>query len=397
MVLQGSVRRAANRLRVSVQLSDARQGVELWSHTYDQDASDAFAVQDSITQATVRALALQLGAGVLASTRGGRTENPDAHDLYLRGQTIALKGTESALRQAMVLYRKALAIDPAYAQADAALAFVYMSLADSFMPANVASDSSRAAARRALARDSLSADARALIAFASMSLDWDFTQGESELRAAVAHDPGSVQSQILFSVYLCLAGKEGEGRIAAMAAMAVDPLHPVASWSNEQCLYFARQYDQVIAEHSATVSQWPDPRFMYWDSYLGAAYREKGRYAEALAEYARAQQAAGEKPLYGYAVTLARAGRTAEARGMLQQLLAYGRTHYVNPIQVAIVYASLGDRDQAFEWLDRTMVDRTGWLWGLGRFSELDGLQQDPRLKRLIARIGMPASGAVAR
>ena len=200
MVLQGSVRRAANRLRVSVQLSDARQGVELWSHTYDQDASDAFAVQDSITQATVRALALQLGAGVLASTRGGRTENPDAHDLYLRGQTIALQGTESALRQAMVLYRKALAIDPAYAQADAALAFVYMSLADSFMPANVASDSSRAAARRALARDSLSADARALIAFASMSLDWDFTQGESELRAAVAHDPGSVQSQILFSV-----------------------------------------------------------------------------------------------------------------------------------------------------------------------------------------------------
>jgi len=397
VVLQGSVRRAADRLRVSVQLTDAKAGVELWSHTYDEDARDVFAVQDSITQATVRQLALSLGAGDLASTRMGRTANVEAHDLYLRAQTIALQGTESALRQALVLYRKALTIDPTYAQADAAMAYVYESLADSFMPANVAYDSSRTAARRALARDSLLPDARGLAAFASMALEWDFENGERELRAAVARDPKSVHLQILFSVYLCLAGREGEGRTAAMLAMAGDPLNPVASWSKEQCLYFSRKYDQLIAEHAATSAQWPDARFMYWESYLAAAYREKGLYPEALAEYERAQQGAGDKPLFGYAVTLARAGRTADARAMLERLLAYGRTHYVNPIQVALIYASLGENDQAFAWFDRTLTDRTGWLWALARFPELDKLRKDSRYDRLIKRIGLPASVTAAR
>ena len=189
------------------------------------------------------------------------------------------------------------------------------------------------------------------------------------------------------------AGRTAEGRAAAETAVALDPLNPIGSWSREQCLYFGRQYDQLIAEHARTVSAWPDPRFFYWDSYLAAAYREKGQYAEALAEYERAQQAAGDVPLYGYAVTLARAGRTAEAKAALERLLAYGRDHYVNPITAAAVYAALGDRDRAFEWLDRTVADRTGWLWGTATWPEFDSLQKDPRMGRLIERMALPATG----
>jgi len=155
--------------------------------------------------------------------------------------------------------------------------------------------------------------------------------------------------------------------------------------------------DQLIAEHAKTVVGWPDARFLYWDSFLGASYREKGRFAEALAEYERAQQAAGDMPLFGYAVTLARAGKTADARAMLARLQAYGRDHYVNPITFAAVYTALGDRDQAFAWLDRTVADRTGWLWGIATWPEFDALRQDPRLGQLIKRIGLPTAAKAPR
>jgi tetratricopeptide (TPR) repeat protein len=379
-------------MRVSVQLTDARQGVELWSQSYDREVKDVFAVQDSITQATVKQLALSLGAGSLAATRTGRTTNPDAHDLYLRGQTLAMQGSEGALRRAIDLYRRSLAKDPAYAQADAAIAFAYVQLADAFMPSNIAYDSSRAAARRALASDSLVGDARALRAFASMSLDWSFEAGDRELRQAAAREPNSALTQILYADYLCSIGRTEEGLTAAKTAVAVDPLNPVGPWSREHCLYMGRHYDQLIAEHAQTAASWPDPRFLYWDSFLAAAYREKGQFKEALAEYERAQQVAGEVPLFGYAVTLARAGKTAEARAMLARLKTYGRDHYVNPITLAAVYSALGDRDQAFAWLDRTTADRTGWLWGIRTWPEFDSLQQDPRLGQLIKRMGLPTN-----
>ncbi len=392
VVLQGSVRHVGDRMRVSVQLIDARQGVELWSGKYDRDTKDAFAVQDSITEATVRQLALSLGAGSLAATRTGRTTSPEAHDLYLRAQTIAAQGTEASLRRALDLFRQALAKDPDYAQADAAIAFQYMSLADAYMPSNIAYDSSRTAARRALARDSLVGDARALIAFADMALDWTYAKSYRELGDAAAREPNSTQTQILYAVSLCTGGRVDEGLTAAKAAITLDPLSALASWSRELCLYMGRRYDQLIAEHPQTVASWSDPRFFYWDSFLGGAYREKGQYAAALAEYERAQQAAGEMPLFGYAVTLARAGQVAKARMMLERLQAYGRNHYVNPISLVAVYAALGDRNEAFAWLDRTVVDRTGWLWGIATWSEFDSLQQDPRLATLIRRMGLPTT-----
>ncbi len=269
-----------------------------------------------------------------------------------------------------------------------------MSLADSYMPSNIAYDSSRTAARRALARDSLVADARALVAFANHGTRLELRDQRPRVRTAAEREPNSVQTQILYAVYLCTIGRTGEGLKAAQAAMTLDPLNPVASWSREECLYKARSYDQLIAEHAQTVASWPDPRFFYWDSFLGAAYREKGQFAQALAEYERAQQAAGDMPLYGYAVTLARAGEIAKARAILTRLQAYGRDHYVNPITFVAVYAALGDRDQAFAWLDRTVADRTGWLWGIATWPEFDSLQQDPRLGQLIKRIGLPTDAS---
>jgi tetratricopeptide (TPR) repeat protein len=265
------------------------------------------------------------------------------------------------------------------------------------MPSNIAYDSTRAAAQRALARDSLVGDARALVAFASMALDWNFQSGERQIREAAAREPNSAQTQILYAVDLCSIGRTEKGLTTAQTAVAVDPLNPLGSWSRELCLYMGRRYEQLIAEHAQTAASWPDARFFYWDSFLAAAYREKGQFKEALAEYARAQQVAGDLPLFGYALTLARAGKTTEARAMLARLQAYGRDHYVNPITFAAVYASLGDRDQAFVWLERTVADRTGWLWGTATWPEFDSLRQDSRLSQLIRRIGLPTAAGTSR
>jgi serine/threonine-protein kinase len=391
VVLQGSVRRAGDRMRVSVQLTDAKQGLELWSGTYDRATSDVFAVQDSITQATIRELALSLGGETIAATRAGRTADPEAHDLYLRGQTLVVQSTEQSLRQAIELFRRAIAKDSSYAQPDVGIAFAYSGLADVYMPGYLAYDSARVAARRALARDSLVGDARAFLSMANMALDWDFEPELRELRAATRRESNSAATHVVHAVSVCLLDRIDEGLAAADAAIALDPLNPIGSWAREQCLYFGGRYEQLIAEHAKAVAAWPDPRFLYWDSYLAAAYRETGRFAEALAEYERAQAAVGDMPLFGYAVTLARAGRTTEARAMLQRLLAWDRQQYVNPMTVAAVYAALGDRDEAFAWVDRATADRTGWVWGIATWPELVPLRDDPRLAQIVRRMGLPS------
>ena len=166
VVLEGSVRRMGERIKVSVQLMDAKQRLELWSESYDQSAKDVYAVQDSITRAIVRQLALTLGGTALASTLGGRTNNAEAHDLYLQGQTLVHQGTEQSMRRALDYYRLALAKDPNYAQAEQGIAWAYGYLADAYILPAVAYDSAKAAARRALARDTLAGDAHMMLGYA---------------------------------------------------------------------------------------------------------------------------------------------------------------------------------------------------------------------------------------
>ncbi len=388
-VLQGSVRRAGGRLRVNVQLTDASERVELWSQSYDADVKDVFAVQDSITQATVSQLALQLGGDDLAAVRAGRTVNTEAHDLYLRGRVLAGEQTPSALRRALDYYREALAKDPDYPQAWAGMSSAYVAMADGFMPSHIAYDSARIAARHALERDSLVADAHASLGFASMALDWSFETGEQQLRRALELDPNSVWTLILYGWYLCTTGRFDEGLALADRSISLDRLSPVAGWPRDVCLYSARRYDELIADLEATVAV--DPDFWYWDAYPAAAYREEGRMQEALAEYGRLQQLAGEEPLFGYAITYARNGQAAEAREILGQLEALSRAQYVNPLSIALIYASLDQNDEAFEWLERAVEDRTVFLFGLVTWADFDPLGEDPRLGQLIERIGLPA------
>jgi len=389
VVLQGSVRRAGDRVKVSVQLTDARQRVELWSESYDRAVTDVFAVQDSITQAIVSHLALTLGGGQLAAARAGRTVNPEAHDLYLQGRRFFHQSTEPSLRLALDYFRRSLAIDPQYAQAWLGIAWAYAFLADAYQLPAVAYDSAKIAARRALDYDSLSGETYVLLGYASYATDWNLENADRLFRRGVELSPNSADVHTFHANWLCFVGQIDEGLAAVDRAIALDRLSTVASFVREWCLYLGRRYDEVVVQHAKTMAL--DSTFLYMDWFVGAAHREQGRYPEALAEYRRAQALAGDRPLHGYAITYARMGRTSEARAILGRLEAYARTHYVNPIFFAEIHASLGEKDLAVEWLERAASDRTVWVAGLHRWPELDPLRSDPRFTALIRRIGLPA------
>ena len=385
-VLQGTVRRAGNRLRVSVQLIGAKEAMERWSQTYDQDAKDAFAVQDSITRAIVGQLALTLGGAELAATRAGRTTNSEAHDLYLQGLALVHQGTEQALRRALDYFRDALAKDPDYAQAYVGVAWAYAFLADAYQVAATAYDSARMAAQEALKRGSQSGENHAVLGYASYASDLDVAKASREMRRGVALSPNSADVAAISANWLCLTGQTEAGLAEAARAIELDRLAPLGGYVREWCLYLARRYDEVIAQHA--VAQ--DQTFLYLDSFLGAALREQGRYEEALAEYGRAQGYMGELPLHGHAITYARMGKTKEAKEILGRLQVYARNHYVNPLFLAAIHASLGEKDSAFEFLGRAITDRTVLMAGLRFWPELDSLHSDPRFVALAKRVGLP-------
>ena len=389
-VLLGSVRRAGEQMRVSVQLIDARQRLELWSDRYDRPVKDAFAVQDSITQAIVSQLALTLGGAELAATRAGRTNNPEAHDLYLQGLAQFQQSTKPSYRRALDYFRSALAKDPDYAQAYGGIAVTYTGLADAFMASAIAYDSARMAAGEALKRDSQAGENHVVLGYASYVTDYDFGKADREMRLGVTSSPNSALAALLYGMFLCIAGQTDAGLAQADRAIELDRLFPLAAFTREWCLYVARRYDAVIAQHARTAAL--NPTFIYLDTFLGAAYREQGRYQEALAEYARAQVYMGEQPLYGYAVTYARMGRTKEAREILGRLEAYAERHYVNPFSLAAIHASLGDKDRAFESLERAARDRTMLIAALSDWPEFDSLHSDPRFAALGRRLGLPGS-----
>ncbi len=383
VVLQGSVRRAGEQMRVSVQLIDARERLELWSGRYDRPVKDAFAVQDSITQAIVSQLALTLGGAELAATRAGRTSNPEAHDLYLQGLAVFQQGTEPAIAARSTTSGTRwprILITPRPTRGSRR----------STDPGRCLHARDRLRFRGDGGRGSLEARQpgggnHVVLGYASYATDWELGKAEREMRLGVALSPNSSWAAMFYGNFLCGIGRIDAGLAQADRAIELDRLSPVGPFVRGWCLYLGRRYDAVIARYAGTALM------VYLDTFLGATYREQGRYQEALAEYARAQ-AMSEQPLYGYAVTYARMGRMKEAREILGRLEAYAERHYVNPFFLAAIRAGLCDKDRAFESLEQAARDRTLLIAWLNYWPELDSLHSDPRFAALGRRLGLPGS-----
>ncbi len=394
-LLEGSVRRGGERLRIRVRLVEAATGSLLWSGRYDREIGDVFAVQDEIARAVVDALRVELAGEGGALVRGS-TGDPEAHALYLRGRAAWYTRTPDGLQEAAAFFRRALERDPAYALAHIGLADAYNMLGafdyGVFPPGEIYPRAREAAARALALRPDL-AEAHTALANVLLNHEWDWDGAARAFRHALQLNPGYAVAYHWYALYLGAVGRHAEALDAVRRARELDPMSLVMGTALARQLYFARDSGGAAREYRAVLAQ--DPGFLPARLGLGLTLAQAGAAEEAAAELAGAPGAPGDPRPVVLAVlghAQGRAGRRADAEASLARLRRAAEGGYVPPEYFAVVHLGLGEADAALDWLERACDARSGSVVYLRVDPLLDPVRADPRFLRLCARVGFPAS-----
>ncbi len=388
-VLEGSVRREGNRVRITTQLINARNGFQLWSETYERELEGVFALQDEITRAVVDALKLKLAISLPVHEQ----RNTEAYDLYLQGLYLSNKGSEKDLREGLTFFQRALEKDPKLSRAWTGIAKIWFYLADVYVRPLEAYPASRAAAAKAIELDDKDAEAHCYLAEAKRVLDWDLPGEEAELQRALELDPNSAHVHFFLALLPLFRGDLKEGLRLVLEAENLDPVSPIISYVATAAYLADNRIDEAIIAGQRT--QQLDPHYFYLDSNLAAAYREKGNFAEAIALYTKAQEET-QLPSSGLAITYARMGRQIEARKILDQLVQERRTRYVSAQIIAAIYVAFADKEEAFRWLELAATEHSGTLQWIAFLPEFRPLRPDARFPNFLRRIGVAHNSVLA-
>jgi serine/threonine-protein kinase len=386
-ILEGGLQKNGSRLRVHIRLVDARNGSTRWSQTYDRDFEEVYSVQDEITRAV--AGALNLPPTVSTNTQALRLQRGSlaAYEFYLRGRDRTLTRSDSGVREAIGYFQQAIAADSTYAPGHAGLAWMYVRMAankDPGQPLPELLAIAEQAARKAIALDDSLAMAHVALARVRLA-EFDFSSAEIEARRAKTLDPMEPRvSGLLVDLYLW-TGRSASALAEARRSLDVDPLNPSAHRRMADVLFANRRYDDALKalDRLADIR----PPLLAVAVVTGQCYAKKGMLSDAIAAL-RPQAEAGEPmtlALLGH--TLARAGQREEANRILRDLLTRQQRIGVGAFEVAMVHAGLGDLDQAFAWLDRSIDDRSLGHTIMG--PTFDDLHEDPRFEDLRARLGL--------
>ena len=379
-VLEGSVRRDGNRVRITAELIDAGNGFAIWSETYERDMHGIFALQDEITRAIVDTLKLKLAISPLPASR-----STDAYDAYLEGLFYSDKSTAAELRKSLEFFGRALDKDPQFSRAWTGIAKVWLWLADAYVPPLEAYPKVRDAAIRALQLDDGEAEAHVYLAETKRILDWDLDGAEVEFNRAVEIEPNSTPSNYFIAA---LHAARGERDKALTYLRRADRIDPASLWvSNFACeLYrYFGLYDEAIAAGERALQL--DPTFAHWgEPALAALYREMGRFDDAIALYKKAQDFT-ERPGFGLAITYARMNRSKEALETLNTAVAgWG---YRPGDGAAHVHVLLGAHDDAIRDLELACEQRSSSLHSVGIAPEFVQLRSDKRFRSILQKIGL--------
>ncbi len=393
-VIEGTVQRSGERVRITTQLVHASDK-HVWAESYEGDLHDVLALESHVARAIAAAVKIKLTPEQNARLASSVRVDREAYDLYLKGRYFWNKRDAAGLKKALDYFQQAAAKEPRYAAAQAGLADTYALLGASgydVLPRNEAMEKSRAAAREALMIDDQLAEAHASLAFVVYSYDWDWTTAEKEFQRAIALNPNYPTAHQWYSEMLNDLGRKQEALAQADAALSVDPVSVNASQNMARAYYFARRFDEAIETTSKTLEL--DPSFAIAHLRLGRAYAAKGIYGPAIKEFQEFARLSGDVPLAIASIGNAR-GRSGDRAGAMRSLdeltkLAKGRP--VSSMCFALVYAGLGDNDQALAALERAYRERSDFLLVLKVDPLFDGLRSDPRFEDLLRRIGLSAN-----
>src|SRR2546423_2958335 len=389
-VLDGSIQRWGDYIRVTVRLVNVSDGASLWAGTFDEKFTNIFAVQDAIAEKVAGALAPQLGHEEKKLLTKRYTLNAEAYELYVRGRYHALKATPPEIQTAISYFRQAIDLDPDYALAYVGLADAYRSLPlNSDMPPNEFFPRAKASLQKAVAIDDTLAEAHAVLGFTIFWYDWDWGAAEGQYRRALELDPNSADAHLAYAHLLSNTGRHTEALAEAKRARELDPLNLRTNALEGQFLNHAGRTDEALARLQKTFEL--DQNYLLAHLFAWSVYIEKGMYVEAVAEARRARElndlSAQPGAYLGYA--LAKSGKRREALAELEGLLELLAERYVPPYLVALVYNGLGERDEALDWLERGYEQRDPKMVFLLVEPKWSNLHSEPRFQDLLRRVGL--------
>ena len=381
-VVEGSVLRQGNQVRITAQLIDARTDHHLWARSYVRNLNDVLTLQAEVARTIADQVRIAVTPEERARLARPRTVDPEAQDLYLQGMQLLGKGNPGG---GIGYFQKAIDKDPNYAQAHAALANSYGWMGEAgWMPYSEAFPKEKAEAIKAVALDEALPEGHVQLAYAAMNLDWDWATEEKEFKRALELNPNSAPVRWAYSNYLERMGRLPEAISQLQLALQLDPISSRAFVTSAFSYYFARQYDQALLQmqRAATLHHEPD-EFTF---PLAVIYVEKGMYGEAIQQF----QKLGDQPhaLGHMGNAYARMGREAEAREMISELQKHVQNTGVGRYEIALVYAGLGEKDEAFAWLEKSFAARDKGLTYLKIDPCLDPLRSDSRFQDLVRRVG---------
>ncbi len=388
-VLEGTIQRAAERVRVTVQLIAVENGKTLWSGKFDEDFTDIFAVQDSISEQVAGALALRITGDERRRLRKRYTENTDAYQTYLMGLFFWNKRSKDGLNKAVNYFQQAIEKDPSYGLAYAGLADSYFLIAYGErdpLPRNEGYEKSRSTALRALELDPFVAEAHASLATVKVKYDKDPVGAERSFEQAIAINPSCAMAYSRYTYFLAAMGRLPESLKWIRRAQDLDPLSPDMNASLASVLYFAREYDEAISycERALTL----EPNFLEAFLWLGLSYEQKGMLEEAITQFSKAKDANADsaEPLELLGHVFAFSGQRAKAQRLLSELDSARKKNSVHPYNIALIHAALGQTEKAFEWLGKPYANWTERLRMLRFDPRMDSLRQDSRFAAILQR-----------
>jgi eukaryotic-like serine/threonine-protein kinase len=390
-VLEGSVQVSGDNLRVTARISNVQDGRQVWSEIYNRKMADMFSIQDDIAKAIVTALKIKLLGEKSTPLIKNYTENLEAHKLYLQGRDLWEKRDEVDLIKSIEYFEKAIEIDPNYALAYAGEADAYFILGNnSYWPAEKAYPKAKAAVLKAIEIDGTLAEAHTSLAAVMWDYDWDFVGAEKEFKRAIELNPGYATAHHWYAYFLSTFGRHEEASREIKIARDLDPLAPRIAANIGLLLYYARRYDQALKELNKALEADPNHAVTY--RYLGWVYEAMGRYEEAIKSNVRCIELFGgsEDLTVDIASCYARMGKREEARKILNNIIEYSKKNYVSPLWIAWVFASLGEKEQVFVWLEKAFRERDPDLVTyLKNHHGFDPVRSDPRFADLLRRIGL--------